>query len=110
MEWLVVAVGIIVALAVLWFVARALAKNSRYHRLMLKYGDDKLVMALLDRTIWQGMTAEQLRDAWGDPVSIEHKVMKTRTRDVFKYRQTAKNRFRDKVVLEDGVVTGWDQK
>ena len=110
MEWVVAAILIAVAIAVLWFAARQLAKRSRYARLLEKYGDEKLAHAVMDGTIWQGMTAEQLRDAWGDPVSIEEKVMKTKVKQVFKYQQVAKNRFRDKVTLEDGVVTGWDQK
>ena len=110
MEWVVAGILVVVAVAVLWFVARSLAKRSRYARLLAKYGDEKLVHAVMDGTIWQGMTAEQLRDAWGDPVSIEEKVMKTKVKQVFKYQQVAKNRFRDKVTLEDGVVTGWDQK
>ena len=84
--------------------------NELIARLLQKYGDEKLVHALMDGTIWQGMTAEQLRDAWGEPVSIEEKVMKTKVRQVFKYQQVARNRFRDKVTLEDGVITGWDQK
>ncbi len=110
MEWVVAGILIIVALAVLWFAARQLAKRSRYARLLQKYGDVKLVDSLIAGTIWQGMTAEQLRDSWGDPVSIEEKVMKTKVKQVFKYRQVAKDRFRDKVTLEDGVITGWDQK
>ncbi len=110
MEWVVAGVLIVLALAVLWFVARQLAKRSRYAWLMRKYGDEKLVHALLDGTIWQGMTAEQLRDAWGEPVSIEEKVMKTKVKQVFKYRQVTKSQFRDKVTLEDGVIVGWDQK
>jgi hypothetical protein len=56
------------------------------------------------------MTAEQLRDSWGEPASIEEKVMKTKIKQVFKYRPVAANRFRDKVTLEDGVIVGWDQK
>lgn len=110
MEWIVVALLLIVAVAVLVFVARSLAKRSRYARLMAKYGDEKLVHALLTQTIWQGMTTEQLKDSWGEPVAVEQKVMKTKTREVFKYKPLGKNRFRDKVTLEDGVITGWDQK
>ena len=56
------------------------------------------------------MTAEQLRDSWGEPASIEEKVMKTKIKQVFKYRPVATNRYRDKVTLEDGVIVGWDQK
>lgn len=111
MEWVVAGILIVVALAVLSFAAFALAKRSRYSRLLQKYGgDEKLVDALVTGTIWQGMTAEQLRDSWGEPVSIEEKVMKTKVKQVFKYKQVARNRYRDKVTLEDGVIIGWDQK
>jgi hypothetical protein len=110
MEWIVVAILLLVAAAVLVFVARALAKRSRYARLLAKYGDETLVDALLTQTIWQGMTAEQLRDSWGEPASVEQKVMKTKVKEVFKYKPVGKNRFRDKVTLEDGVIVGWDQK
>lgn len=87
MEWVVAGILIVVALAVLWFAAFALMKRSRYSRLLQKYGgDEKLVDALVTGTIWQGMTAEQLRDSWGEPVSIEEKVMKTKVKQVFKYK------------------------
>ena len=110
MEWIVVIALLLVAAFVLVFVARSLARNSRYARLMAKYGDDKLVQALLTQTIWQGMTTDQLRDSWGEPVAIEQRVMKTKVREVYKYKPLGKNRFRDKVTLEDGIITGWDQK
>ncbi len=110
MEWVVAALLLGVALVVLLFVARALATRSRYARLLAKYGDDKVVQALLTQTIWQGMTVEQLRDSWGEPAAVEQKVMKTKVREVFKYKPVGKNRFRDKVTLEDGIITGWDQK
>jgi hypothetical protein len=110
MEWIVAAILLVVAVLVLVFVARSLAKNSRYARLLAKYGDEKLVHAIVTQTIWQGMTVDQLKDSWGEPVAIEQKVMKTKTREIFKYKPLGKNRFRDKVTLEDGIITGWDQK
>ena len=36
--------------------------------------------------------------------------MKTKVRQVFKYKQFIKNRYRDKVTLQDCIITGWDQK
>ena len=36
--------------------------------------------------------------------------MKTKVKEVFKYKPLGRNRFRDKVTLEDGIITGWDQK
>jgi len=110
MEWIVAALLLLVAAGVLVFVARGLAKNSRYAKLMAKYGDEKLVHALVTQTIWQGMTIDQLKDSWGEPVAVEQKVMKTKVREIYKYKPLGKNRFRDKVTLEDGIITGWDQK
>ncbi|MBN9365291.1 MULTISPECIES: hypothetical protein [unclassified Devosia] len=111
MEWVVAGILILVAAAVLVFAAFALAKRSRYSRLLQKYGgDEKLVDALISKTIWQGMTEAQLLDSWGKPAAIEEKVMKTKIKQVFKYRPTAANRYRDKVTLEDGLIVGWDQK
>jgi len=110
MEWVVAGLALVMAAAVLWFVARSMARRSRYARLLAKYGDEKLVVAIVTGTIWQGMTSEQLREAWGDPIAIEEKVLKTKTKQVFKYQQVSRTRFRDKVMLEDGIVIGWDQK
>ncbi len=111
MEWVVAGILVLVAAAVLMFAAFALAKRSRYSRLLQKYGgDEKLVDALISKTIWQGMTEAQLLDSWGKPAAIEEKVMKTKIKQVFKYRPTAANRYRDKVTLEDGLIVGWDQK
>jgi predicted protein tyrosine phosphatase len=110
MEWVVAGLLIVLAAAVLWFVAHALVRRSRYARLLAKYGDVKVVDAIVSGTIWQGMTSEQLREAWGDPVSVEEKVLKTKVKQVFKYQKVSRNRFRDKVMLEDDVVIGWDQK
>jgi hypothetical protein len=111
MEWVVAGILILVAAAVLVFAAFALAKRSRYSRLLQKYGgDEKLVDALISKTIWQGMTEAQLLDSWGKPAAIEEKVMKTKIKQVFKYRPTAANRYRDKVTLEDGLIVGWDQR
>ena len=111
MEWVVAGILVLVAAAVLMFAAFALAKRSRYSRLLQKYGgDEKLVDALISKTIWQGMTEAQLLDSWGKPAAIEEKVMKTKIKQVFKYRPTAANRYRDKVTLEDGLIVGWDQR
>jgi len=110
MEWIVAALLLLVAAVVLVFVARGLAKNSRYAKLMAKYGDETVVHALVTQTIWQGMTIDQLKDSWGEPVAVEQKVMKTKVREIYKYKPLGKNRFRDKVTLEDGIITGWDQK
>ena len=60
--------------------------------------------------LWVGLTAEQVRQSFGDPAGVERKVMATRTREIWKYGQTGQNRYALRITLDNGVVTGWDQK
>lgn len=96
---------ILIALA-----AFALFKLLHYLRrrkyLIEKYGRD-VGLRILRRGVWQGMTSEQLNDSWGRPVDVDHTVYKTKTKETWKYNQTGKNRFKDRIYLEDGIVVGW---
>jgi hypothetical protein len=82
----------------------------RERHYLRKYGDPEIAKAIAERRILQEMTREQLLDSWGKPIAREEKVTKTKIVEVFKYRPVGRNRYRDKVTLEDGIVTGWDQK
>ena len=59
---------------------------------------------------WQGQTPSQLLDSIGNPVDIDKKVMKTKTKKVWKYNETGKGRYGLRITLEDGEVVGWDNK
>lgn len=83
---------------------------ARRLRLTMKYQDEALVEQLLDEKFWRGMTAEQLRDALGEPLDIDQTALKTKIKEVWKYDQKGKNRYGLKIRLEDGVVVGWEQK
>jgi hypothetical protein len=85
-------------------------QNRRRELLMQKYGDRRIVDKIMDGMIWQGQSEGQLIDAIGRPVDIEQKVLKTKTKETWKYNATGKNRYALRVVLEDGVVVGWDKK
>lgn len=41
---------------------------------------------------------------------FDQKVLKTKTKEVWKYKPTGKNRYALKITLEDDEVIGWDQK
>ena len=82
----------------------------RYDSLMEKYGDDILVKDIMDRKFWQGGTCEHVRDALGDPLDVDVKVMKSKQRETWKYNQTGKNRYGLRVILENGSVVGWESK
>jgi hypothetical protein len=60
--------------------------------------------------VWQGATEEMLVESLGRPVDVDERVMKSKTRHVFKYNQLGKNRYGLRVTLENGVVVGWEDK
>ncbi len=104
------ALVVVLALPVGWLVWKRLRRAGRAARLLRMYNDPALVQRLLDREFWVGQTAQQLRDSLGQPADTDESVTKTRTREVWKYGQTGKNRFNLRVTLDDGVVTGWEDK
>jgi uncharacterized membrane protein len=57
--------------------------------------------------VWQGMTNEQLIDALGNPVEVNQEVIRNKTKETWKYNQTGKNRFSNRIYLENEVVSGW---
>ena len=84
--------------------------EARCRGILAKYSDMAIAKQILTRTFWKGQTSEMLIDALGSPVTTDKKVLKTKTKETYKYRQTGKNRFALKIFLEDDVVTGWEQK
>lgn len=106
MEFVIAIAAIILAIGL--FIAYSNKKRREY--LMSKYGDIQLVERLMERAIWQGMSEEQLVDSRGRPEAKDEKVYKTKIRETFKYNQTGKNRFRNRVYVENGIVVGWEEK
>ena len=85
-------------------------RSSQTHRkriLMAKYADKRIVAAIIDRKVWQGMTREMLIDSRGDPEEKDETIYKTKTKITYKYGRTGKNRFRKRIYIEDGIVVGW---
>jgi len=85
---------------------RTQALEKRKALLIKKYGefDGSRIFA---KTIWQGMTEDQLLESWGKPADINRTVYKLKTTEIWKYNQTGKNKFRDHVYLENRYVVGW---
>jgi hypothetical protein len=99
-------IPIIAALIALFVMFKLLLYLSRRKYLIKKYGRE-IGLKILSRAIWQGMSSEQLTDSWGSPVDVDHEVYKTKTKETWKYNQTGKNRFKDRIYLENGIVVGW---
>ena len=105
--------GIVVLLLVVFVLreaAKRRARKRRFDRLMAKYGDRSVVERIMAAKMWQGMTEEMLVDSWGIPVDRDIEVYKTRTTEVWKYGQTGRNRFRNRVTVQNGVVVGYKQR
>jgi hypothetical protein len=100
--WPIYLCGLVVA----YFIIKTLLYIKRKNQLIEKYGHE-IAIKILSRRVWQGMTIEQLRDSWGNPVDIDREVYKTKIKETWKYNQTGKNRFSDRIYLNDGIVVGW---
>jgi len=85
---------------------RMFSAIRRKRRLIEKYGQEIAGMVIA-RQVWQGMTEEQLTDAWGSPADVGREIIRTKIKETWKYGQTGKNRFRNRVYLENGIVIGW---
>jgi len=83
-------------------------RAAERQRLVDKYGDE-IADRILARMIWQGMTEEQLLESWGGPADKDREIRKATTKETWKYGQTGRNRFSNRVFLENGVVIGWKQ-
>lgn len=93
-----------------YFVIIHMLDKIKRKRLMEKYNDPIIVNKLMKQIFWQGETAEQLHDSLGAPIEVNHIVLKTKNKEVWKYDKTGKNRFGLKITLENDIVIGWDQK
>jgi hypothetical protein len=98
-----------------WFIRKARLKREeevrrrRREGLIAKYNSVQIADDIIAHKIWQGMTSDQLVDSWGRPVDVDTKVYKQKTNETWKYGQTGKNRFNQRVFTENGVVVGWQQ-
>ena len=62
------------------------------------------------KELWVGETAAQLRDALGEPEVIDVKPLKTRSREIWKYGRTGRNRYATRITLDNGTVVRWQQR
>lgn len=101
---------VVIAAIILWITIASIAKKRRREFLMAKYGDVAVVEAIMARKVWQGMTKEQLVDSWGRPADVDEKVYRAKRTETYKYNQIGRNRFKDRVVIENDIVIGWQQR
>lgn len=95
---------------IILFVIIYYRQKLKRERLMKKYNDADLVERLMNNTFWQGQTKSELVDSLGKPLDIDEKVLKTKTKEIWKYDKTGTNRYALKITIENGEVIGWDKK
>lgn len=111
-NWLILTV---IAIAVIGlFVFAQVRKGRRYDdwvkRLHEKYGDTKVVEGIINREFWKGMTEEQLNDSLGKPDAVDVQALKTKHKEVWKFREVHKGQYALRITLENHKIVSWDKK
>jgi len=113
---IVEATGIIIPLLILatiislYFWRRHSQRQKRLSFLRAKYHDEELVQKIDQGYFWESQTQEQLLDSLGQPIDIDQKLLKTKTKEVWKYYHRGANRYGLRITLENGIVVEWDKK
>lgn len=89
--------------------ARAKWNFDYRQSLIARFGQEGAA-AFVQRQIWYGAPRDAVLELYGNPVSVDDKMLKTKVVEVFKYQPLAKNRYGLKVTLENGAVTEWETK
>ncbi len=105
----VLAIVAIIALSAFRAHLRQKARAEWEAEMYAKYGT-RIGKDIISGRVWQGETDEQLRDSLGRPVDIDEKVLKTKRREIWKYRHQGANRYGLRITLENGAVVGWEEK
>lgn len=85
------------------------ARKERHAALISRFGFDDAIR-IVRGEVWQGQTEVMLLEARGAPADQDEHVMKTKTKRTYKYGAQGGNRYTLRVMLEDGVVVGWEGK
>lgn len=110
-----VAIVAVIAILIIAIFAFMAYKRKKEHEewvkyLYNKYKNNEIVDDIVNGRFWQGQNSDQLKDSLGSPAIIDRQVLKTKTKEVWKYRQIRKGQFALKIYLDNDKVIGWDQK
>jgi len=89
--------------------AEEAARQARANELLQRFGAEN-TRKILDGQLWVGATSDMVMAMLGPPPWKEERILKTKTKTIYKYFQTGLNRFALRVTLDDGVVVKWEDK
>ena len=75
---------VLVAVSIFSAQAREKAEQRKRNEIYAKYGQTEIAERILNKMVWVGETAEQLRDSFGSPLDIDEKVLKTKKKEIEK--------------------------
>jgi len=75
-----------------------------------KYRDEGLDYIVTEEPYWVGQSLDQLIASIGKPHSIDSNVLKSSSKEVWKYKKQGDNRYSLRIVIENQRVVGFDQK
>lgn len=84
-------------------------RKARRNALIERYDED-IADKIMAGEIWLDQTPEQLKDSLGEPDDKDIKVLKTKSKEIWKYDEIGKNRYRKIITIENGLVVGWEMK
>lgn len=84
--------------------------SKRRVSLMTKYRNSELVEKLLEHSVWEGQTADQLIESLGPPENVDVKNLKTKKKEIWKYNHKSGNRYALRITLDNDVVVKLHQK
>lgn len=98
-----------------FFAAKYYLARKRYQEwvryLNQKYNNDQyIVKGILNNEYWENQTTEQLLDSIGTPDDTDKQVMKTKTKEVWKYGKIQRGQYSLRINIENNTVVGWDKK
>ena len=73
-------------------------------------GTYEMDRAIIEQKLFEGMSTQQLSQAWGPPEEIAMHRHGGKRKEVWHYGPDGRGRFRDHVHVEEGVVVAWKRR
>ncbi|MCU0431437.1 MAG: hypothetical protein MUF42_15845 [Cytophagaceae bacterium] len=109
MEWIIFIFVVILSFLLMGYYSHR-ADQEKRKKFLQKYQNEELVKRLMNNEFWQGQSKQELEDSLGKPENISTQVLKSKTKEIWKYNEKKKNQYTLKITLENDIVVGWDKK